>query len=621
MDTKLRRFSRNPATKAAAFILLVLLITAQIALVLYLYFQGFEPDSLVVEKYKESESFAAEVRKAIAFANETLSSKSVPTYYVAFDYYINDIDNTWTNVMDTSREFFAQNETAFYAYDNGNWTTGKNTNPKPVENDYYIDYAKGLKQYYTIYIAFPQSFMEQQQAAWQKKSDKLMPYAIAPVAAVILVLLLLAYLSAVTGRKHGSDELHSSRIDSIYSDLEIALIALVTYIWLRIFAGTPYFSQSWQIPFSTAQVFSIALAISATAAAFTANGLLFLSLIRKMKARRLLKHSLIYLINYFVYDFFKSLFDGRRFSNYPLTKSLFYRQLLFICSSFLMVLATFLLIASGTYLCILPPLVEIGFIYWFIKGSRKTFDEINKGFNDSLEEQMKSERMKIALKTNVSHELKTPLTSIISYADLLSNEAGLSDTARDYTKVLIEKSNRLKHIVSDLFDLAKSTSGSMPVELEKIDLKKLIEQTLADMNGDVEKSGLTLRTKLPDGAFEIMADGKKLYRVFQNILDNALKYSLQGTRVYVELENRNGTAIATVKNTAGYEMDFTVEEIMQRFSRGDRSRTTEGSGLGLSIAESFAQVCGGDFKVDMDGDLFKVTIRFRLIQSPIPSIA
>ncbi|HEX2944373.1 MAG TPA: HAMP domain-containing sensor histidine kinase [Clostridia bacterium] len=621
MDTKLRSFSRNPAVKTIAFVLFVLLIAAQVVSLQYLRFQGPNPESLFVAKYKDSSSFEGEVSRAIAFTRDILESKVVPKKYVEFLYYINDIDNTWTNVKDASREFFARNDTAFYAYDNGNWAAGENTNPAPVVNDYYNNYDAGLKQYYTIYIAFPQSYMEQKQAAWQKNSNRLKPYIIALAFGTVLELLLLAYLAAVAGRKRGDNELHTSGLDSVYTDLQIAFIILILVVWLRIISGVPNIWRVGQGPLSTAQIFSMAYFALVTAAASTAGGLLFLSLIRKLKARRFLKHSLLYQIGYFIYDLLKSLFDGRKFEKYPLTKSLFYRQLLFICSSFLLVLTTFLLIASGNNMAILPPLLEAGILYWFIKGNRKTFDEINKGFNESLEEQMKSERMKIALITNVSHDLKTPLTSIISYADLLSNEEGLTDTARDYVKILIDKSNRLKHTVSDLFDLAKSTSGNMPVEFEKIDLKKLVEQTLADMNSDIERSGLALRTKLPEASLNITADGKKLYRVFQNVLDNALKYSLQGTRVYVELENKNGTAVATVKNTAGYEMDFTVDEIMQRFSRGDKSRTTEGSGLGLSIAESFTQVCGGDFKVEIDGDLFKVTIRFKLAQNSIPAIA
>jgi len=258
----------------------------------------------------------------------------------------------------------------------------------------------------------------------------------------------------------------------------------------------------------------------------------------------------------------------------------------------------------------IPPVIEIAVIYWYVKYNNKTYEEINKGFDESLEEQMKSERMKVELITNVSHDLKTPLTSIISYIDLLSKEE-LSDTARDYVNILCEKSYRLKNIVSDLFDLAKSTSGDINLDMEKLDLKKLIEQTLGDMEDEIESSGLQIKTRLPEEPVYIISDGKKLYRVFQNLIDNALKYSLKGTRVYIELEEVDGKAVTTIKNVAGYEMDFTAEEILQRFTRGDKSRSTEGSGLGLSIAESFTKVCGGSFKLDIDGDLFKVTMKFK----------
>ena len=596
----------------------MLLFTAQVIFVQYVYFQGFEIDSLFVEKYKDSTSFEHEAEKALAFANDTLENKVSPVENVPFFYYMSDAENTWTNVQNTDKEFFARYDTSYYAYESGNWWSGQNANPRPALNAYGI---YDLPSYSTVYIAFPNSFMETKQNDWQYTSDRLKPVAIAFVAGFILELLLFAYLAAVAGRKNGDNELHASGLNAVYSDLQIAFFILIPFIWSKLILGAPYMDHVRQAQLNTAQIVSMTYVGLVTAGAFAITAFLLLSLVRKLKAHTFLRHSLIYLAGYFVYDFLKSLFDGRKFSNYPLTKSLFYRQLLFICSSFLMVLATFLFFASGTFLCIVPPLLEAGLVYWFVKGSRKTFEEINKGFNESLEEQMKSERMKIALITNVSHDLKTPLTSIISYADLLSNEEGLSDTARDYVKILVDKSNRLKHTVSDLFDLAKSTSGNMAVEFERIDLKRLIEQTLADMGSDIEKSGLALKPRLPEAPCNITADGKKLYRVFQNVVDNALKYSLQGTRVYIELESRNGAAVATIKNTAGYEMDFTVEEIMQRFNRGDKSRSTEGSGLGLSIADSFTQVCGGDFKVDIDGDLFKVTIKFKLIQSLAPSIA
>ncbi|MBP0965085.1 MAG: HAMP domain-containing histidine kinase [Oscillospiraceae bacterium] len=236
-------------------------------------------------------------------------------------------------------------------------------------------------------------------------------------------------------------------------------------------------------------------------------------------------------------------------------------------------------------------------------------ENIDEGMKKSIEEQVKSERMKIELVTNVSHDLKTPLTSIISYVDLLS-KTELSDEAADYVKVISAKAERLKNIVSDLFDIAKANSGNSNVELENLDLCKLIVQTLADMDDRVNASGMTIKTKLPSAPVIIRSDGKKLYRVFQNLIDNALKYSLKGTRIFIEAEISDGLVKTSVKNTSAYELDFTADEIKERFTRGDKSRSTEGSGLGLSIAESFTAVCGGSFNVVIDGDQFRTEVVF-----------
>lgn len=236
-------------------------------------------------------------------------------------------------------------------------------------------------------------------------------------------------------------------------------------------------------------------------------------------------------------------------------------------------------------------------------------DNIDAGMKKSIEEQVKSERMKIELVTNVSHDLKTPLTSIISYVDLLS-KTELSDEAADYVKIISAKAERLKNIVSDLFDIAKANSGNSNVLLENLDLCKLIVQTLADMDDKVNASGMTIKTRLPSAPVIIRSDGKKLYRVFQNLIDNALKYSLKGTRIFIEAEISDGLVKASVKNTSAYELDFTADEIKERFTRGDKSRSTEGSGLGLSIAESFTAVCGGSFNVVIDGDQFRTELVF-----------
>ncbi|NSW92806.1 MAG: HAMP domain-containing histidine kinase [Firmicutes bacterium] len=240
----------------------------------------------------------------------------------------------------------------------------------------------------------------------------------------------------------------------------------------------------------------------------------------------------------------------------------------------------------------------------------QNLNSIQQGISIALEQQLKSERMKVDLVTNVSHDLKTPLTSIISYVDLLSKEDDLPGHVKDYIGVLVQKSQQLKSLINDLFDLSKATSNNIEVQNEKLSLSKLMQQVLADLEENILASGLEFKVSIPQEPVYIISDGAKLHRVFENIITNALKYSLAGTRVYVQLNVEGNKAIATIKNIANYEMDFDEETILQRFTRGDKARTTEGSGLGLAIARHFTAICGGEFRVKIDGDLFKVEMCF-----------
>lgn len=245
-------------------------------------------------------------------------------------------------------------------------------------------------------------------------------------------------------------------------------------------------------------------------------------------------------------------------------------------------------------------------------GMTNNLNNISDGIRTAVDKQVQSERMKIELVTNVSHDLKTPLTSIISYIDLLSAEE-MSPAARDYVTVISQKSDRLKTMVSDLFDLAKATSHT-DVSSEQIDAVILTQQVIGDMADRIEQSGMEVRTAIEAESAPITAEGKKLYRVLQNLIDNALKYSMAGTRIYVTLANKDGYTDIAVKNISAEEMDFTPEEITERFTRGDKSRTTEGNGLGLSIAKSFTEACGGKFDIDIDGDMFTAHVRLPLTE-------
>lgn len=245
-------------------------------------------------------------------------------------------------------------------------------------------------------------------------------------------------------------------------------------------------------------------------------------------------------------------------------------------------------------------------------GMTQNLNNISDGIRHAVDKQVQSERMKIELVTNVSHDLKTPLTSIISYIDLLSAEE-MSPAAKDYVSIISQKSDRLKAMVSDLFDLAKATSHT-DVSSEEIDAVILTQQVIGDMSDRIAQSGMEVRTDIKVQTAPIMAEGKKLYRVLQNLIDNALKYSMAGTRIYVALDNAEKSTCISVKNISAEEMNFTPEEITERFTRGDKSRTTEGNGLGLSIAKSFTEACGGKFEIVIDGDMFTANVILPLIE-------
>jgi signal transduction histidine kinase len=252
-----------------------------------------------------------------------------------------------------------------------------------------------------------------------------------------------------------------------------------------------------------------------------------------------------------------------------------------------------------------PKTLKRGSVFYSMS---RSVSELSEGFRQAVEKQVQSEKMKVELVTNVSHDLKTPLTSIISYIDLLE-KTDLPDDAADYVKILSRKSEKLSEIVCDVFSLAKATSG-VDVKQEELDLAILLRQVLADNCDKTENCGRAIKTEISVDRAPIIGDGAKLYRVIQNLLDNAVRYSLDGTRIYFSLTESHGNYTLEVKNVSAYEMNFTAEEITERFARGDKSRTDGGNGLGLSIAKSFTESCGGQFEVAVDGDVFKAIVKF-----------
>ncbi len=258
--------------------------------------------------------------------------------------------------------------------------------------------------------------------------------------------------------------------------------------------------------------------------------------------------------------------------------------------------------------------VDTAGMFWDFKQHGDNLNSIAVGMSLAVEERMKSERLKTELITNVSHDIKTPLTSIINYADLISAEPTENQKITEYCEVLQRQSERLKKLIADLVEASKASTGNLEVNLAPCEVGVLLAQTAGEYEKRLESTGLRLIVRQPEeNRLRIMADGRLLWRVFDNLMNNICKYGQPQTRVYLNLEENDGAAVITFKNTSCYELDVSAEELLERFVRADSSRSTEGSGLGLSIAQSLTELQGGTLGISCDADLFKVTLSFPVI--------
>lgn len=243
-----------------------------------------------------------------------------------------------------------------------------------------------------------------------------------------------------------------------------------------------------------------------------------------------------------------------------------------------------------------------------LRGHAEALNNISGGLTTAVNEQMKSERFKAELITNVSHDLKTPLTSIINYVNLLKTTDQTDPRAQTYIEVLDRKSQRLKKLTEDLVEASKASTGVLAVNREKIGMAQLLDQALGEYEEKLEEKQLAVVCTVPEGESYVYADGRHLWRVIDNLLSNCAKYALEGTRVYIELVRGKGSVSLSVKNISREALNVPPERLMERFVRGEESRSTEGSGLGLSIARSLTELQGGTFELAVDGDLFKAIV-------------
>ena len=238
--------------------------------------------------------------------------------------------------------------------------------------------------------------------------------------------------------------------------------------------------------------------------------------------------------------------------------------------------------------------------------------KVQDGFKKAVEKEVKSERTKTELITNVSHDLKTPLTAIITYVNLLKQENITEEERNSYIQILDQKSMRLKELIEDLFEVSKAANGTVVLHPEEVDVVSLLKQVRFELSDKIEASGIQFHFDLPNERLAASLDGQKTCRIFENLLVNITEYGMKGTRAYIKAEKDGEYVQVTLRNISAEELKISPEELTERFVRGDASRNTEGSGLGLAIARSFTEVQGGTMKVEIEGDLFRVILRWKL---------
>nr|WP_097027863.1 histidine kinase dimerization/phospho-acceptor domain-containing protein [Clostridium peptidivorans] len=528
-------------------------------------------------------------------------------------YYASDGTNTLTNTTDTSRGYF-ESFPSYMIYDR----VQEKLYPKEIWNNKSNDRKYNWissnvnelhQQDSVIYIGFTNEYLNPAIEQWQQ-SRVIINSSLYEIAGFLLGLLVsFICLILITGRRFfGDKDINLNSFDKLYNDINLAACAFLIALWgIAVNAIGIYNVGKIVIPL-TISIGSLGL-------------ILVLTLIKHIKNRTFIKNTLVYRIFYRVFKFVKEVYNSGSFAVKVVLITIGYPAL--IALTFFMFPITigaavwiafkkvkeFQLIKEGV------ERVKDGELNHKINLESKgelgklasNINSITEGLNKAVENEVKSERLKTELITNVSHDIRTPLTSIITYVDLLKKETDKSK-ADEYIEVLDQKSQRLKILTEDLFEAAKASSGSIPVEYEKIDVTSLITQGLGELNDKIEELGLEFRLNHPKDKVYIKADGKLFWRVIENLLSNIFKYALTGSRVYIDIEELESEARIVIKNISAYELNISANELMERFKRGDESRSSQGSGLGLSIAKSLIDIQNGSFHIEIDGDLFKAMI-------------
>ncbi|MDD2217961.1 MAG: HAMP domain-containing sensor histidine kinase [Eubacteriales bacterium] len=556
-----------------------------------------------------------------------------------FSYYATDGQNVITNVAlqqgnaVSSGDFSKQ--PAYFTYENGEVKKVPESEATGTRSgsDYYL--KDQLNSYYNedlkLYFSFDGRYLAAAATEYNQISKEVISKLPLIIATFLIALITFIWLAVTTGRRdsEGKRKLYSA--DNIWTEIQLAGIMVALVLGFIAITSWACYDRGYM------NLVEIGL-VGSVIALIASLGLWFvLSTIRIIKARVFLKNSIICKLGKLLIDLISEVINGKGIMRKAMIVSLA------ICLlSATVFMAPVVLVA----IILLVPIwarrfdelqkgvdeVKSGNLAYKIPtySDKKTVElsrlaeginEISEASNIAVQNELKNQRMKTELISNVSHDLKTPLTSMVSYVDLLKKEGLDSENAPEYLDILEQKTERLTKLTEDLFEAAKASSGAMPVNLEKVDLLSILNQSLGEMSKGIEESGLEFIINAPQERYFVMSDGRLLWRVIENLLGNVLKYAQEKSRVYIEIkELKSGKDMNGVRNTAGNMMILEIknmsrqalniepDELMERFKRGDEARTTDGSGLGLAITNDLVRLMNGWFEITIDGDLFKATV-------------
>ena len=572
-----------------------------------------------------------------------------PNNFEKINYYVLWNGLEFTNCGAETAEDITQGE--YFSYfmrdDKGNFDRMSSADGDMVRVPLLEDMDRfGNKTTFTISCSIKEDVVKEYKAIWEKQESIVIDTIIKTFVCAIVALLLFIYLICVCG-KNKDGEYKNMWIDNVWIEVHLAAIAgaALGAIALVIFVFEDYLYGN----FPKNLIYLTLGTVAAIGSLVVITSLL--SIIRNIKTRRLMETSIILRIIRWIVRLIVKIAKWI----WKITKAFWLTIFRLLSKKTGVIFITSLLVYTaliGLFGVLLPNgpfwlilgILLFGFASFLIAYRAKDFDEIKNGvsevrngnvgykipelkcddmktvagnindiaigLDESVAAKVKAERLKTELITNVSHDLKTPITSIISYTELLSKIEDLPEEAKDYVAVIAKKSDRLKRLTQDLFDISKVQSGNDDVVLEKLDVALLINQALGEHDNEIQSSGLPFCVDAPKELF-ISADGRKMSRVLSNLINNILKYAMKNTRVFITASEKDGMIEMEFKNISAYPLNFNVEEITQRFVRGDESRTADGNGLGLAIAKSYTEICNGTFVIVVDGDMFKAILKFK----------